>query len=202
MTPSWTDSRTRFHWPGPIAGRAPGIGRKARSGGREIRWSGLGSLRRSRRASRPVAVLNSAGQVTPTPSSSASSRARCAWRLTIWAAKRPFLGADFGPGQFDQQVAFTDRAGLPDVDRRDHAAIAMLDRLPLAGDDQLAVRISRCVHRRERGPAQEQDEEQPSDDQLRSRMSRRESSIGVAPLPDRRRRSTRLAIACPEDSRS
>src|SRR6187397_127395 len=78
--------------------------------------------------------------------------------------KCPLLRPDFRPGQLDQQITLVDLAALRNVDRRDHSAVAMLDRLALTGNDKLARCIGSRIQWRECGPSQEQDEEQSGND--------------------------------------
>src|SRR4029079_8346550 len=56
------------------------------------------------------------------------------------------------------------------MDGGDDAAIPMLDRLAWPGDLQLTRRERRGVHRRERGPAEKQDEEEGGDDRARPEL--------------------------------
>ena len=52
-----------------------------------------------------------------------------------------------------------------DVDAGDDAAVAVLHRLTLAGDDELALRVGGRIETRESGPAEKAEKEQRRDDQ-------------------------------------
>ena len=81
----------------------------------------------------------------------------------IVAGQRPLLCAQVRRRHFDQDVAGVDALALADVDRGDDAALAMLDRLAVAGDRDDALRRHRRVERRERRPAEQDDEEEDDD---------------------------------------
>ena len=103
-----------------------------------------------------VAVMNSAGHViVAAPESSASRRARCACKFTTWAASAR---------SWARTSALPDGLPFGNPDGGHDSTIAMLNRLPLARDDQLAGGIGCRVQWRECGPPQKESEKQDDND--------------------------------------
>ena len=81
----------------------------------------------------------------------------------IIAGQRALVGAKIGCGHFDQHLRRPDRLPFADVDRSDHAALAVLDRLAVARNRDHALCVDARVERRQRGPAEQDDEEEDDD---------------------------------------
>src|SRR6185369_2096975 len=101
--------------------------------------------------------------------------------------ERLFLRPNLIALEFNQHLAGPDLLALADVDRGDDPAVAMLDRLALAGDLQLAGRISCRIHRREGCPAKEDHEEERRDDRAEAELGPRVVDRDVARRPRERR---------------
>ena len=71
-----------------------------------------------------------------------------------------FLRTNFGCGEANQDLAAFNASAFLDEDFANNSAVSVLDRLPLAGDDQFARRLGRRVEPRERRPAEEYHEEE------------------------------------------
>src|SRR4030095_10134369 len=78
--------------------------------------------------------------------------------------KSTLLRPDFPAAELDQHVAGTNPLTLMDADCGNDSAVAVLDRLTLARDLELAGRVGRRVHRREGRPTEEQNKEEHRDD--------------------------------------
>jgi hypothetical protein len=72
----------------------------------------------------------------------------------------PLLGADLGGGEADEDLALADARAFLDHDFADDAAVTVLDRLALAGDNQAAGRLGRGIEPGEACPADKDHEEE------------------------------------------